>query len=55
MAKAITPTPKLDAKASGKFLKRVEQGLKEAVGLVPTPKLSEAQKKIKEYAHKGEK
>ena len=55
MARAITPTPKLGAKASEKFLKKVRRGLRKPVGLVPTPKLSEAQRKIRRYAHNREK
>ena len=50
MARGIAPTPKLDTKASEKFLKKVTQDLKEPAGFVPTPKLSAATKKIKEYA-----
>jgi hypothetical protein len=46
MARPIAPTPKLDEKATRKFLDMVERGLKKTVGPVPTPKLSKAIKMI---------
>lgn len=42
MSKPITPTPKLNAKESETFLKRLESDLKKPLTYVPTPKLKEA-------------
>jgi hypothetical protein len=52
MARPITPTPKLDVKSSRKFLRDVEKNLTKPARLVPTPKLSEAKKLVKQYALK---
>ena len=42
----IKPTPRLGAKASRKFLEKVQEGLLHPVGPVPTPKIDEAIVKI---------
>jgi len=55
MALAIKPTPKLNAKASEKFLRKINRDLKKPAKLVPTPKLSAAEKQIKAYARRGQK
>ena len=55
MALAIKPTPKLNAKASEKFLRKINRDLKKPAKLVPTPKLSAAEKQIEAYARRGQK
>lgn len=42
MARPIAPTPRLDAKASKKFLKRIEKNRKEKTDYIATPKLEQA-------------
>ena len=46
MSLPITPTPELIGKDADGFLKRVEEGLKNPVGPVPTPKLGKALEKM---------
>jgi hypothetical protein len=46
MARPIAPTPKLDKKATRKFLEMVEKDLKKPVGPVPTPNMDETIKLI---------
>jgi hypothetical protein len=53
MALPIKPTPTLNAKESRRFLKLIEEGLENPVGLVPTPKLEQAQKLILERMGDG--
>ena len=48
MSRPIKATPTLNAKQSKKFLKQVEEGLKNPTGPVPTPKINEAMRKIME-------
>ena len=53
MSSIIKATPVLNKKESKRFLKKIEEGLKNPVGLVPTPKLEEVRKRIfKEYTGK---
>lgn len=42
MATPIAPTPILKGKAAREFERKVAEGLRHPVGLVPTPKLEEA-------------
>ncbi len=46
MSRPITPTPKLNKKATHKFLKMVEEGLKNPVGPIPTPNMDETIRQI---------
>ena len=55
MARPIAPTPKLDAKQTRKFLAKVDEGLKNPMGPVPTPKVAEAIKKVMADARGTEK
>jgi hypothetical protein len=55
MALPIAPTPKLDAKASASFLKRIEKDLHNPMGAVATPRLNKAIKKIMADACKNKK
>ncbi len=55
MALPIAPTPKLDAKASASFLKRIEKDLHNPMGAVATPRLNNAIKKIMADAYKNKK
>ena len=48
MSLPIRPTPKLNRKATKRFLAMVKEGLKHPAGPVPTPKLEEARKKVLE-------
>jgi hypothetical protein len=41
-------TPTLNKKEFKKFIEKIEKGLKNPVGLVPTPKIEEARKKVLE-------
>ena len=50
MALPIAPTPMLNRKESREFLKNVERDLKQPVGYVLTPRLSQAEELIKEKA-----
>ncbi len=51
----IAPTPKLNATDTEIFLKKVEEGLKNPVGLVPTPKLDTVIKQIMRDARRKKK
>lgn len=55
MALPIAPTPKLDAKASASFLKKIEKDLSKPMGPVATPRLKHAIKKIMADARKSKK
>jgi hypothetical protein len=55
MATPIAPTPPLDERESRNFLKKMEDGLKHPVGLVPTPKLNAFLDKIISDAEKRKK
>lgn len=55
MARAITPTPKLDAKASRKFLRQISTDLKAPATYVSTPKLKVAQELIRKNARQKQK
>ena len=50
MAQPIAPTPKLDAKATDKLIRRIKRDLTKPVGLVKTPKLAKAVKLIRSNA-----
>ena len=52
MALQVAPTPVLKGKDVERFDKLVKEGLKKRTKLVPTPKLDEARRKIREYARK---
>ena len=49
MALPIAPTPVLNEEDSIRFMKLVEEGLKNPTGPVPTPKLEEARLLVLEY------
>ncbi len=55
MARPIAPTPKLDRKATEKFMRKVGRDLKRPVGLVATPKLDNVIKMIKADAQQLQK
>lgn len=55
MAIAIAPTPVLKGKDIIEFTKKVEQGLKQPVNLIATPKIENARKLIIEYVSKYKK
>lgn len=55
MALPIAPTPKLDAKASASFLRRIDKDLNKPMGAVATPRLDNAIKKIMADACKNTK
>ena len=46
MAKPITPTPRLDAKESARFLEDMERDRDRPMGPVETPKIKDVIKKI---------
>ena len=46
MALPIAPTPRLDVKATKKFLNMVERGLEEPMNPIPTLKIDNAIKKV---------
>lgn len=48
MARPITPTTKLNVKETVTFLRSVNRNATKPIGLVPTPKLHEIIKTIKE-------
>ena len=48
MARPIAPTPKLDQKATERFLARVERDLKRPAYPIPTPRLAGVVEKIME-------
>lgn len=50
MARPIAPTPKLDAKATKKFLSKVKEGLMKPTGPIPTPKIDSAVKTVMTHA-----
>ena len=50
MSLPITPTPILEGKEADNFLRRVEEGLKDPVGSVPTPKLGKAMELVKQIS-----
>lgn len=50
MALPIAPTPILTGQDADEFDKKMEHGLKNPVYPVPTPKLNNAKRLIKEYA-----
>ncbi len=52
MALPIAPTPILRGKDAEEFDRKIEYGLKNPVYPVPTPKLDNAKRLIKEYADK---
>jgi len=53
MALPITPTPRLNIKESKEFLKKVEEGLKNPIGPVPTPKINKVVERIMDDARRG--
>ncbi len=55
MARPIAPTPKLNAKATRKFLDKVDRDLTKPMGKVPTPRVDKAIEKIMADAHRREK
>lgn len=55
MAMPIKPTPRLTARASEDFIRRVEENLRNPVGLVATPRLKETEEKITKQANGEEK
>ncbi len=50
MARPITPTPKLNAKESETFIKKLVKDSRKPLNLVPTPKLEEAREFIRRNA-----
>jgi hypothetical protein len=50
MARPITPTPKLNAKESETFLKKLKKDLSKPLKLVPTPKLDQARELLRRNA-----
>jgi hypothetical protein len=55
MARLIAPTPKLDAKATKKFLDRVEKDLKRPMAPLPTPRIARTIEKVMADARSGKK
>ena len=55
MARPIAPTPKLDVKASKKFLDKVTKDLKRPMKPLPTPRIEGAIKKVMADARRGKK
>lgn len=51
MALPIGSTPTLYGKEAEEFTKKIEEDLKKPVGLIPTPKLEEARKRIYAMTH----
>ena len=47
-SRPITPTPRLNVRDSERFLRLVEEGLKNPMGPVPTPGIEKALEKIME-------
>lgn len=55
MAKPIAATPILTGKAATMFITKMHENAKRPAGPVPTPKLEEADKLIKQYSEHGKK
>jgi len=55
MALPIGATPVLTGKEAAKFITRIQEEAKNKVGLIPTPKLEEARKLVKQYSENGKK
>lgn len=49
MSLPIAPTPILEGKEADDFLRRVEEGLKNPVGPVPTPELERARELVVKF------
>jgi hypothetical protein len=54
MALPIADTPILGKKETTRFLKQIKEDLKSPAELIPTPKIEEARRLVKEYAAKRE-
>jgi hypothetical protein len=50
MALPITPTPVLEGEDAENFIRRLHEDLKTPATLVPTPKIEQARKLVREYA-----
>ena len=53
MALPIAPTPTLNRKESKRFMRLIEEGLKEPSYPIPTPKLEQARKMVLERMGRG--
>jgi len=53
MALPIAPTPHLNRKESKRFLRLIEEGLKEPAYPIPTPKLEKARQMVLERMKRG--
>ncbi len=55
MAQPISATPILKGRDATRFLNRICRDAKKPVGLIPTPKLAEAEELIKKLSANGQK
>lgn len=55
MAQPISATPVLTGEEATNFITMIHKNAKKPVGLIPTPKLGEAQELIKQYSEHGKK
>ena len=55
MARPIAATPELKGKEATSFITKIHENANKTVGIVPTPKLENAQKLIERYSINGKK